>query len=181
MKIRNRNRRNRTILVHSGSFSQVSLSRAQKRGRYEKGAFVWNGCLESLDSPRSLESFKKWLGSAFFNTLRALASIRERPPGLLQDVLTVLVFWSWILLLPRLPPSSQSLRLFPWASILLYGPLGHWLGSAAHSSPITRAKTGRSAHVFTAQGAHAESIGSIPHSKQDCLHFLAFEFWGSKI
>ena len=45
--------------------------------------------------------------------------IREIPPGLLQHVLTVLVFWSWFLLLPRLPPWSRSLRLFPWASILL--------------------------------------------------------------
>ena len=49
--------------------------------------------------------------------------IREIPPGLLQHVLSVLVFWSWVLLLPRLPPSSRSLRLFPWASILFYGPL----------------------------------------------------------
>ena len=38
-------------------------------------------------------------------------------------MLTVLVFWSWVLLLPRLPPSSRSLRLLPWASILLDGPL----------------------------------------------------------
>ena len=35
---------------------------------------------------------------------------RQRPPGLIQHVLTVLVFWSWVLLLPRLPPSSRSLR-----------------------------------------------------------------------
>ena len=40
-----------------------------------------------------------------------------------QHVLTVLVFWSWVLLLPRLPPLSRSLRLFPWASILLHWPL----------------------------------------------------------
>ena len=46
---------------------------------------------------------------------------RERPPGLLQHVLTVLVFWSWVLLLPQLPPWSRSLRLLLWASILLYG------------------------------------------------------------
>ena len=47
----------------------------------------------------------------------------ERTPGLIQHVLTVLVFWSWVLLMPRLPPSSRSLRLCPWASILLHGPL----------------------------------------------------------
>ena len=52
-----------------------------------------------------------------------LKGFRERPPGLLQHVLTVLVCWSWVLLQPRLPPSSRSLRLFPWASTLLYGPL----------------------------------------------------------
>ena len=51
------------------------------------------------------------------------AGFRERPPGLIQHVLTVLAFWSWVLLLPWLPPSSRSLRAFPWASILLHGPL----------------------------------------------------------
>ena len=40
-------------------------------------------------------------------------AIRERPPGLIQHVLTALIFWSWMLLLPQLPPSSRSLRLFP--------------------------------------------------------------------
>ena len=49
--------------------------------------------------------------------------IRERPPGLIQHVLTVLVFWSWVLLRPRLLPSPRSLKLFPWPSILLHGPL----------------------------------------------------------
>ena len=52
---------------------------------------------------------------------------REMPPVLLQHVLTVLVFWSWVLRLPRLPPRSRSLRLFPWASILLHRALGHCL------------------------------------------------------
>ena len=80
----------------------------------------------------------------FSNT--TLAS--ERPPRLIQHVLTVLVFWSWVLLLPRLPPSSRSLRLFPWASILLHGPLD----ICSRSSPTIRAKPGRTAHVFTAQG-----------------------------
>ena len=67
-------------------------------------------------------------------------------------MLNVLVFWSWVLLLPRLPPWSRSLRLSPWASILLYTDLWSLLGSAARSSPTTRAKTGRTANVFTAQG-----------------------------
>ena len=46
----------------------------------------------------------------------------EKSPLMILYVLTVLVFGSWVLLLPRLPPSSRSLRLFPWASILLHGP-----------------------------------------------------------
>ena len=53
----------------------------------------------------------------------ARSNSQGRPPGLIQYVLTVLVFWSWMLLLARLPPSSQSLALFPWASTLLHGPL----------------------------------------------------------
>ena len=32
-------------------------------------------------------------------------------------------FLVWVLLLPRPPPSARSLRLCPWASILLHGPL----------------------------------------------------------
>ena len=59
-------------------------------------------------------------------------------------------FGSWVLLLPQLPRSSRSLRLFPWASISW--ALGHLLESTARSSFTTRAKTGRTAHVFTAQG-----------------------------
>ena len=76
-------------------------------------------------------------------------SLRERLPGLIQHVLTVLVFRSCALLLPRFPPSSRSLKLFPWASILLHGPFPY--------RPCK--KKGRTAHAFTAQGgAHAESL-----------------------
>ena len=77
-------------------------------------------------------------------------------------LLTVLVFWSWVLLLPRLPPWSRSLRLFPWASILLYGPLD----IAARSSPTTRAKTGRTAHVFTAQGGTRRKWGQTSRNRE---------------
>ena len=55
--------------------------------------------------------------------LRQGEQIRERPPRLIQHVLTVLVFWSLVLLQPRLPPSSRSLRLVLYPSILLHGPL----------------------------------------------------------
>ena len=67
-------------------------------------------------------------------------TIGERPPGLLQHVLTVLVFWSWVLLLPRLPSWSRSLRLFPWDSILLLGSLGICLDllPAAPRSPVQK-------------------------------------------
>ena len=52
---------------------------------------------------------------------------RERPPGLIDHVLTVLAFWSWVLLRPWLPPSSWSLRWFPWASIVLHGWTFAWI------------------------------------------------------
>ena len=38
---------------------------------------------------------------------------RERPPGLIQHVLTVLLFFFPLMLLLRSPPSSRSLRLRP--------------------------------------------------------------------
>ena len=95
---------------------------------------------------RQQDSSKRWWRSRSESGCQS--PIRETPPGLLQHVLTVLVFWSWVLLLPRLPPWSRSLRLFHWASILLYGPLD----IAPHSSATTRAKMGRTAHVLTAQG-----------------------------
>ena len=75
-----------------------------------------------------------------------------RPPGSSQHVLPVLVFWSWVLLLPRLPPSSQSLRSCPWTSIFLYGPLEQCLDLLPAALPPPVQKTGRTAHVFTAQG-----------------------------
>ena len=40
----------------------------------------------------------------------------------------------------------------PWPSHLLSWPFGHILGPAAPSFPTTRPKTGRTEHVFAAQG-----------------------------
>ena len=81
----------------------------------------------------------------------------EIPPGFLQHVLAVLVFWSWVLLLPRLPPWSRSLRLFPWASILLHGPLDTaWI--CCLQLPHYPCKSGRTAHVFTAQEGHTPRL-----------------------
>ena len=81
---------------------------------------------------------------------------RERPPGLIQHVLTVLVFGSWVLPPPRLPPLSRSLRLCPWASILLHGPLDICsdLLPAAPPPPVQKRDA---QHMFLQhRGAHAE-------------------------
>ena len=48
----------------------------------------------------------------------------------------VFFFWSLVVLLPRLPPSSRSLRLFPRARFASWA-LGHLLGSLARGSPST--------------------------------------------
>ena len=88
------------------------------------------------------------------------SSLREIPPGLLQHVLTVLVFWSWVLLRPRLPPWSRSLRLLPWASIWLYGPLDIvWIC-------CPQLRPGRTAHVFTAQGGTRRFPWRNKHKKK---------------
>ena len=62
-----------------------------------------------------------------------LQILRQRP-GLVQLVLTVLAFWSWVMLVPRLLASFKGLRLCPWTSMFALWPLGHRLGSAAHTS-----------------------------------------------
>ena len=82
---------------------------------------------------------------------------RERPRGLIKHVLTVLVFWSWVLLLPRLPPSSRSLRLFPWASILLHGPLDICL-DLLPAAPLPPVQKRDAQHMFLQhRGAHADN------------------------
>ena len=62
--------------------------------------------------------------------------------GLIQNVLTILVFWSCALPLPWLPPSSRSLRFFAWASILLHRPLDICLDllPAAPLPPVQKIK-----------------------------------------
>ena len=86
------------------------------------------------------------------------ACFRERPPGLIQHVLTVLVFWSSVLLCPLLPPSSRSLRLFPWSSILLYGPLGNCL-DLLPAAPHPHVQKRAAQHTFLQhRGAHAECL-----------------------
>ena len=53
---------------------------------------------------------------------------------------------------------------------------GHWLGSAARSSPTTRAKTGRTAQVFTAQGGtrRANRCENASHRKCDFLRCTSY-------
>ena len=94
------------------------------------------------------------------------------PPVLLHHVLTVLVFWSWVLLLPRLPPWSQSLRLFPWANILLLWALGHCL-DLLPAAPPPPAQKRDAQHMFLQhRGAHAET--------HQCIWFSRPEIWLKK-
>ena len=79
-----------------------------------------------------------------------------------------------MLLPPRLPPSSRSLRWLPWAR----GPWTGGRGSAACCSPTTRAKTGRTAQVFTAQGG-TRRLCTIAHKKITELIPKQFRFGNS--
>ena len=67
---------------------------------------------------------------------------RERLPGLIQHVLTVLVCWSQLLLMTRLPATLGVSDCAPELAFASWS-LGQLLGSAAHSSPTIRAKAGR--------------------------------------
>ena len=108
--------------------------------------------------------------------LKSLAIFRARPPGLLQHVLTVLVFLSWVLLLPRPPVSSRSPRLCPCASILLHGPLDICLDllPAAPSPPVQERNA---QHMFLQHGgAHAEIWASKNLAHQNRTIAIASDF-----
>ena len=82
--------------------------------------------------------------------------LQGKTPGLIRHVLTVVVFLLWVLLLPRPPPSSWSLRLCDWASILLHGPLDVCLDllPAAPPPPVQKRDA---QHMFLQhRGARAE-------------------------
>ena len=66
------------------------------------------------------------------------------PPGLIQSVLTVLVSWFRVLLMPGSRALSRSF-VCPRTSICSIAPFEQILGSAAPSSPATRTKMGRTA------------------------------------
>ena len=92
-----------------------------------------------------------------------LSLFRKRPPGLIK---TVLVFWSWVPLLPRLPPSSRSLRLFLWASILLHGPLEICL-DLLPAAPYHPCKNGtHSTTSFTAQEGTYRFVCKTTHARR---------------
>ena len=120
------------------------------------------------------------------NPIAHWEKVRERPPGLLQHVLTVLVSWSWFLLLPRLPPWSRSLSLCPWASILLYGPLEiAWV--CCPQLPHHPCKNGTHSTCFYSTGGHvAENLDTLAFLESrifpdmaslNFAHFTAYESW----
>ena len=106
-----------------------------------------------------------WKRAWFYEKPPSL-NLRERPLGLIQHVLTVLLFWSWALLWSRfhlrLRASDCSLGLAfcflaPWAIA--------WILPAA---PLTTcAKT---AHGFRAQGGkETRELGTTAHAMLSCL------------
>ena len=124
--------------------------------------------------PFSARRLRRSFGALWFLSLRHEQSrgchriftiaMRERPPGLIQHVLTVLVFWCWVLLQPQLPPSSRSLRLFLCASILLHGPLDIFL-NLLPATPLPPVQEGGAHHKFYNTGATRRSklhIGTLP-------------------
>ena len=84
-----------------------------------------------------------FLDSGAVSNMIVCSEIREIPPGLLQHVLTVLVCCFY-------PCFHLGLGASDCSSGLAFGFTSPWtlLGSAARSSPTTRAKTGRTAHVL---------------------------------
>ena len=88
----------------------------------------------------------------FFQTFRGPPGFRERPPGLVPGFLVLGAApapASTFVLEPRIAPLGYHFA--SWA-------LGCLLRCGARSSPTANAKTGRTAHVFTAQGGTRRGI-----------------------
>ena len=147
-----------TLLGHAlGTITAQPSACTDQRGtglRLEAYSLGISNSMGSLDGPHSSVVTNSPKSRQGHYTPYHLSG--KYPPGLLQHVLTVLVFWSWVLLLSQLPPWSRSLRFFPWASILLCGPLDiAWI--CCPQLPHHPCKMGRTAHVFySTGGAHAE-------------------------
>ena len=56
-----------------------------------------------------------------------LTFVRERAPGLINHVLTVLVFQYWVLVTPHLPSFIQMPQSVLWPSICIHGPSNKFL------------------------------------------------------
>ena len=94
---------------------------------------------------------------------KVLSIFRERPPGLINHVLTVLVFRSWVLVTPHLPSlQHKRLQVCPWPSIFAFTALraNSWI--CCPQLPYHPSKNGmHSTYAFAAQGVTHK--GSIPN------------------
>ena len=79
---------------------------------------------------------------------------------LILHVLTVLVFWFWVLLMPKSQALSRSLRLCPWSSICFMAPSSKILGSAP-PAPLPSVEKRDAQHKFLQhKGANTDRRGS---------------------
>ena len=149
-----------TTVVHSGWHRGYLLDDAHQRHRTAHKI----GCQQShnqpsLASPLGARLTLRIFRGSFFAS-KIIFIFRESPPGLFQHVLTVLIFWSWVLLLPRLPCWSRSLKLFPCASILLYGPLDiAWI--CCPKLPHHPCKNGTHSTCFYSTGGHTPIFSEV--------------------
>ena len=121
-------------------------------------AFPWIG-------PKSRRIGTKMLRNIYLTAAQHI-NFREIPPGVLQHVLTVLVSGAGFCSCPGFHLRLRASDCSPGLAFCFTEP---WtlLGSAARNSPTTRAKTGRTAHVFTAQGGTRRQLNSIFPRKRD--------------
>ena len=95
----------------------------------------------------------------------------------MKHVLTVLVFWSWVLMAPHLPSFIQEPQIVPLNWHLLSWPLRANSRICSRSSPATRAKTGRTAQVFAIQaGTHRKKGKQSHRNSKDCSSRVRL-FW----
>ena len=76
--------------------------------------------------------------------------VRQEAPELIQLVLTLLVFWSWVLLVPSFQVCLGASDGAPELAFASW-PLGHLIISAAYSSPTTRARKQDAWRKFSAR------------------------------
>ena len=113
------------------------------------------------------------LGAGF---ARPNPKFRERPPGLIQHVLTVLVFLSWVLLLPALHLRLGASDCAPGLAALAFCFLGPWTFAwiCCPQPPQPVQKPGRSAQVFAAQGGTRRKMGAPDPENPLFLEFSVF-------